>query len=118
MLVRGFAPMLKKGAAFPREWERLAVYFVYMLASKNRVHLYTDQTNDLCNRIEQHRAKAVDAWTAEHETDRLVYFEMHDTLRDSLVREQKLKRWRRAWKENLIESINPEWRDLTDEIPL
>ena len=94
------------------------MYFVYMLASENRVHLYTGQTNDLRSRVEQHRAKAVDAWTAKHDVHRLVYFETHDTLRDSLLREQKLKRWRRAWKENLIESINPEWRDLTADIPL
>jgi len=92
--------------------------FVYMLASENRVHFYTGQTNDLRSRVEQHRAKAVDAWTAKHDVHRLVYFETHDTLRDSLLREQKLKRWRRAWKENLIESINPEWRDLTADIPL
>lgn len=92
-------------------------WYVYILCSKDRRFLYIGQSSDLRKRVEQHRANAVDAYTARHRVHRLVYFETHDTLRAALLRERKLKRWRRAWKDNLVESVNPEWRDLTDGIP-
>lgn len=66
----------------------------------------------------QHRVGAVDAHTRKYRIRRLVYFETHDTLEDALAREQKLKRWRRAWKDALIAETNPMWRDLAGEIPL
>ncbi len=96
----------------------MAAWFVYILSSEDGRYLYTGQTNDLRRRIAQHRAGAVEAWTAEHATYRLVYFETHGTLRDALTREKAIKRWRRAWKENPVASRNPGWCDLTNEIPL
>ncbi|MEM6677198.1 MAG: GIY-YIG nuclease family protein [Pseudomonadota bacterium] len=94
--------------------------YVYILCSRSRSRnaLYTGSARDLRRRVEQHRANAVDAHTARYRIHRLVYFEMHDRLDEALLRERRVKRWHRAWKEDLINSVNPEWRDLSMEIPL
>ena len=91
--------------------------FVYILASASRNALCTGSTRDLRQRVELHRAGAANAHTAKYRIHRLVYFEVHATLAGALTRERRVKRWRRAWKDELIASINPEWRDLTMEIP-
>lgn len=92
--------------------------FVYILASRPHGAIYIGATTNLRRRVTQHRVGAVDAHTRKYRIRRLVYFETHDTLEDALAREQKLKRWRRAWKDALIAETNPMWRDLAGEIPL
>jgi len=94
------------------------MYFVYILASRSRKAIYIGATQDLRRRLAQHRAAAVNAHTATYRIDLLVYFEHHETLEAALLREKKLKRWRRAWKDELIEAVNPGWDDLADQIPL
>lgn len=91
-------------------------YYVYILANTRRGVLYVGLTNDLVRRLEQHRSKAVPAFTQRYGVFRLVYFEAYRSLIEARTREHTLKRWRRAWKFALVESINPEWRDLSDEL--
>lgn len=94
------------------------MYFAYILASRSRNALYIGMTNDLRRRIEQHRAKAINSHTETYKIDLLVYFETHETLESAFTREKLVKRWKRAWKDDLIKSVNPAWQDISDQIPL
>jgi len=90
--------------------------FVYMLASKRNGTLYVGVTNDLARRITEHKAKLVPGFTRKYDVNRLVYFELFDTILEARAREHLLKHWRRAWKIALIEKLNADWRDLTEEL--
>jgi putative endonuclease len=93
-------------------------YFVYILANRKRGVLYTGMTNDLVHRLTQHRAKAVPGFTRTYGVMLLVYYEEHASVLEARARESALKRWRRAWKFDLIEQLNPDWHDLGDELAL
>ena len=93
-------------------------FFVYILASKRNGTLYVGVTNNLVRRLSEHRAKLMPGFTRKYDVTQLVYFEMFDSLLEARAREHSLKRWRRAWKIELIEKSNPDWRDLTDELNL
>lgn len=90
-------------------------FYVYILASKKDGTLYVGVTNDLARRISEHKAKLVPGFTRQYGVDRLVYFEAYDSILEARAREHALKRWRRAWKIALIEKLNPDWRDLSDQ---
>ena len=90
--------------------------FVYILASRPGGALYIGRTCDLRARVEAHRA-GLSEHTARYGIKTLVWFEVHEDFGESLGRERRLKRWRRAWKDQLIMEMNPEWRDLTTWIP-
>jgi putative endonuclease len=85
--------------------------YVYMLASKKGGTIYIGVTSDLSRRVHEHRQRDT-GFTAKYGAIRLVWYEDHDDIRDAIQREKSLKRWRRQWKIDLIESINPEWNDL------
>ena len=89
---------------------------VYILASKRNGTLFTGVTSDLAGRIWEHRTGAVPGFTKRHDVKRLVWFAEYADIRDALAEERRIKRWRRAWKIRLIEKLNPEWRDLFEEI--
>ncbi|MGA2057349.1 MAG: GIY-YIG nuclease family protein [Bradyrhizobium sp.] len=93
-----------------------ASFSVYMLASKRNGTLYVGVTNDLARRIMEHKAKLVPGFTQRYDVNRLVYFESFDTVLEARAREHSLKRWRRAWKIALIEKLNVDWRDLSEEL--
>ena len=86
--------------------------FVYLLASKPYGTLCVGSTFDLARRVAEHKLRAVPGFTAKYRVDRLVWFEVHDTLESALVRERQIKKWKRDWKINLIERDNPHWVDL------
>jgi putative endonuclease len=89
---------------------------VYVLASKPYGTLYVGVTSDLAARVEAHRSGAVAGFTKEYGVDRLVYFELHETMIDAIQREKRIKKWNRAWKLELIEKENPLWEDLAEKI--
>ncbi|MGH6641961.1 MAG: GIY-YIG nuclease family protein [Bradyrhizobium sp.] len=91
-------------------------FFVYTLASKRNGTLYIGVTNNLARRVAEHKAKLAPGFTRQYSVDRLVYFEAYDTILEARAREHSLKRWRRAWKVELIKKLNPDWRDLTDQL--
>jgi putative endonuclease len=91
-------------------------FFVYILASKRNGTLYVGVTNNLVRRLSEHKAKLVPGFTQKYAVDQLVYFESFDSVLEARVREHSLKSWRRAWKIALIEKLNPDWRDLTDQL--
>jgi putative endonuclease len=87
-------------------------YYVYLLASKKHGTLYLGVTNDLVRRVYEHRTKAVPGFAARYGVERLVWFEVNDTVEAAITREKELKKWRRDWKIRLIEENNPAWDDL------
>jgi putative endonuclease len=91
-------------------------FFVYVLANRPKGVLYIGVTSDLPQRAWQHKAKTVPGFTRKYGATRLVYYEECASILQARERERALKRWRRAWKFKLIEAINPDWRDLADEL--
>jgi putative endonuclease len=87
-------------------------FYVYLLASRRHGTLYLGITNDLIRRVYEHKSRNIPGFTARHEIDRLVWFEVYNDPNGAITREKKLKKWRRDWKIRLIEEHNPDWRDL------
>lgn len=73
-------------------------------------------TSDLVRRVWEHKTDAIDGFTKTYAVHALVYYEMHATMPDAILREKRLKHWNRAWKINLIQGMNPDWRDLYEDI--
>ena len=90
--------------------------FVYMMSDKPRGVIYTGVTSDLQARIWEHRNHVHEGFTTKYNIETLVWFESHPNIVLAIQREKSLKRYRRDWKINLIESFNPTWLDLFDEI--
>ncbi len=91
-------------------------FYIYILASKPHGAVYIGVTSDLARRVWEHKQGFVEGFTKRYWIKRLVYFEELTTAEAAIEREKRLKRWRRAWKDELIETQNPEWRDLYNEI--
>ena len=85
---------------------------VYLLASKPYGTLYLGVTSNLVGRTWQHKNDQVDGFSEQYGVHRLVWFEMHETMLEAITREKQIKKWNRDWKINLVQSMNPEWRDL------
>ncbi len=90
--------------------------YVYILASKRNGTLYVGVTSDLVKRVHQHRTGEVGGFTSRHDVKNLVHYEIFDDMETAIGREKVIKKWRRAWKLELIETENPAWRDLFPEI--
>ena len=87
-------------------------YFVYILASNINGTLYIGVTSDLQKRIYEHKNDLVPGFTKRYKIHDLVYFEVTNDIREALLREKRLKKWKREWKIKLIEKNNPSWKDL------
>ena len=91
-------------------------YYVYILASRRDGAIYVGVTNDLIRRVYEHQIKAVPGFTAKYNITRLVWFETYDDPVSAITREKELKKWKRAWKIQLIEKDNPKWHDRYESI--
>jgi putative endonuclease len=91
---------------------------VYILANKRNGTLYVGVTSDLVKRIGEHKDKMVEGFTKRYHVHQLVWYELHESMESAIVREKRLKDWKRAWKLKLIEGKNPDWLDLYDTIIL
>ena len=89
---------------------------VYMMASRRNGTLYIGVTSDLIARVWQHRVHVAPGFTTKYSVSTLVWYEFHPSMESAIMREKRMKRWRRAWKIELIESRNPYWRDLWNEL--
>ena len=87
-------------------------YYVYILAKHKNGTLYIGITSNLLKRIWEHKSKLIDGFSKKYKVDKLVYFESYDNPKDAIVREKRLKTWKRQWKIDLIEKENKEWKDL------
>jgi putative endonuclease len=86
------------------------------MASRKYGTLYVGVTSNLPERAWQHREGLIAGFAKKHGVKLLVYYELHATMEAAIVREKQIKEWRRAWKVELIESMNPEWRDLYNDL--
>jgi putative endonuclease len=89
---------------------------VYILASKRNGTLYIGVTSDLQKRSWEHKNDLFDGFTKKYGVHQLVYYELHDNMVSAITREKQLKKWSRAWKLELIEQGNPDWKDLWQAI--
>jgi putative endonuclease len=90
--------------------------WVYIVTNKRNGTLYTGASSYLVQRVYQHKHKFVDSFSKKYGLNMLVYYEEHGTIQDALYREKQIKEWKRKWKLELIEKMNPEWKDLYDDV--
>ena len=89
-------------------------YYVYILTNKSKT-LYVGVTNNLMRRVQEHKEKLIEGFTGKYNIHRLVYYESTSNVHAALRREKQIKGWLRAKKIALINSMNPEWKDLSEE---
>ena len=89
---------------------------VYLLASKRNGTLYTGVTSNLVKRVWEHKNHAVAGFTKKYRIEKLVWYEMHETMESAINREKAIKNWKRVWKINVIEAMNPLCRDLYSDV--
>jgi putative endonuclease len=94
----------------------MKTYYIYILASKRNGTLYIGITNDLIRRIYEYKSGLIEGFTKKYSINKLVYFENTTDINGAIIREKRLKKWKRQWKIELIEKSNPEWNDLYDEL--
>jgi putative endonuclease len=91
-------------------------FYVYILTNKCNTVLYTGVTNNLKRRIHEHKNKLIDGFTKKYNINKLVFAETFNSIEDAIVSEKKIKGWIRQKKITLIESLNPEFKDLYDTL--
>ena len=89
---------------------------VYLLASKRNGTLYTGVTSNLVKRVWEHKNHSLEGFTKKYYVTNLVWYEIHKTMMSAISREKAIKNWKRAWKINVIEAMNPQWYDLYDDL--
>ena len=89
---------------------------VYILASRRNGTLYVGVTSDIVKRVWQHKNDEAPGFTKRYSVHSLVWYEVHKTMESAIGREKALKEWKRAWKLELIEKVNPQWQDLYPEL--
>lgn len=88
-------------------------YFIYLLTNWNNKLMYVGMTNNLERRIYEHRNKLVDGYTKKYNIYKLVYFEETSDVMAAISREKEVKKWRREKKNDLVNAVNPGWKDLS-----
>jgi putative endonuclease len=91
-------------------------FHVYIITNKHNTVLYIGVTSELKHRIYQHSVKENPGFSSKYNLYKLVYYEHFTDIYHAIDREKQLKKWKRKWKEELIEKMNSGWRDLYDEI--
>ncbi len=91
-------------------------FYVYIMARARNSTFYVGVTTELPQRTWQHKNETFDGFTKKHDIKMLVYYEIHDNAESAIKREKRLKKWNRTWKMRLIEQMNPEWKDLYEQI--
>jgi putative endonuclease len=91
-------------------------YYIYLMTNKNNTVIYTGVTNDLIRRIYEHKNKLVEGFTKKYNIIKLVYYEIFDDPESAINREKQIKAGSRQKKINLINSMNPQWEDLYNNI--
>jgi putative endonuclease len=86
------------------------------LASQRNGTLYIGVTSDLIKRVWEHKQNFVEGFTRQYSVHDLVWYEQHEDMLTAIAREKMLKEWKRAWKLELIEKMNPEWKDLYEDL--
>ena len=89
------------------------MYYVYIMTNKVNTVVYIGVTNDIQRRLYEHKNELIDGFTKKYHLHKLVYNETYNDVKDALRREKQLKGWKRERKNALIQSVNPDWNDLS-----
>ena len=92
------------------------MYYVYILTNKTNAVMYIGMTNDLQRRLYEHKNELIDGFTKKYHVHKLVYYESYKNVKDAILREKNLKDLLRIRKNELVETINPDWIDLSNEL--
>ena len=87
--------------------------YVYIMANRKQGALYIGVTADLARRVREHQQGLVEGFTKRYGIKKLVYAQPHENIEEAIVQEKRMKDWKRVWKIELIEKVNPEWKDLS-----
>jgi len=90
--------------------------FVYFMCNTYNNGLYIGVTNNLTRRVAEHKAKVNKGFTYKYNCDKLVYYEAFEFIMEAIAREKELKNWKREWKNELVNTMNPDWTDLSEPI--
>ncbi len=96
-------------------WE-MKKYYVYIMTNKYNTVLYIGITNNLTRRVYEHKNHLVEGFTSKYNCHKLVWYLETDNVESAILQEKRMKKWKREYKENVINALNPEWRDLYPEI--
>jgi len=102
-----------------RPWQSLAMsrqYYIYIITNDTNTVTYTGVTNDLIRRTCEHKNKMVEGFTSRYKIIKLIYYEVAEDIESAILREKQIKSWSRKAKVELINKMNPDWRDLYPEI--
>ena len=91
-------------------------HYVYILASKRYGTLYTGATDNLVRRVYEHRNNLIEGFTGKYGVHALVYYKVFEDRESANQRERQVKEWKRSWKVELVEKVNPQWEDLYEQI--
>lgn len=89
---------------------------VYIITNRRNGTLYVGVTSNLSKRIWEHKTKVVRGFTSKYNLNKLVWYEQHETIELAVKRERDIKFWKRKWKLEIIDDMNPDWRDLYEDI--
>lgn len=92
----------------------MKTYYVYILTNCKKGTLYTGVTNNVERRALEHKSEKNNGFSSKYKTQKLVYYELHQDIREAIKREKLIKKWRRDWELDLIEKNNSEWMDLAE----
>jgi len=87
-------------------------YYVYILANFTNTVLYVGITNDLKRRVYEHKNHLVEGFTDKYNCNKLVWYESSTDVKSAILKEKQIKKWKRDYKDNIINQFNPEWKDL------
>jgi len=90
-------------------------YYIYLMTNWNHRVMYVGVTNDLVRRVYEHKNKLMEGFTSRYNIKKLVYFENTGDIHTTLAREKEIKRWRRDKKDALVQALNSDWRDLSED---
>jgi putative endonuclease len=93
----------------------MSKFYVYLLSNKTHRVFYTGFTDDLERRVYEHRNELLEGFTKKYKIKKLLYYEEFESADEAKHREKQVKKYKREWKDNLINSMNPFWRDLYDD---
>jgi len=90
-------------------------YFIYIMTNKYNTVLYTGITNNIQRRVYEHKNKSIKGFTSKYNITKLVYYEDYEDVNAAICREKQIKGWTRKKKDELINKLNPDWKDLSDD---
>ena len=93
----------------------MKTYYVYILTNYSNNVMYIGVTNDLQRRLYEHKNKLIEGFTKQYNVHKLVYYEYTTDVKAAISREKQLKGWRREKKNHLVKTVNPQWRDLSED---